>query len=71
MDEHDLHGASCITGGVIRGRASGNNLNWGDTHGMAFLLCKLDSSIYLIFLDATDVDSASLPQQGKVLLFAS
>ena len=31
VNEQDLHGASCTTGGVFRGRALGNNPNWTDS----------------------------------------
>lgn len=45
VDESDLHGASRTTGGVFRGRAIGNVLNWADV-GMYYFLYMVFFSMF-------------------------
>jgi hypothetical protein len=52
-DELDPHGSSRTIGGFIRGRAAGNNYNWGDANDATSM-------------DSADQDA---PTYGKVLVF--
>ena len=68
--ESDRRGASRTTGGLFRGNATGNVLNWGDASMCFYML--FFSAVYFFPSDDMDVDTQNDQQSvGKVLLYTS